>query len=142
MVYIFAPLQWGSVAPGHGKFTVDADRHTVFPVMESILDKHIETLWSEGICFRARLFTALRGMLLDNLGTEAQHVAAAAAADDDCAAFAFDNRQLCGVRALLQVAKRGLELGQVGRGGCLLGKFFNRGGERCQPFGQLVNFLD
>lgn len=57
--------------PGKGQFTEDSDRSKLLPVMEGILDKHLEVLWSTpSQIVKARLITALRGQLLSGLGSQ------------------------------------------------------------------------
>ena len=64
------------MAPGLGNFTVEADREAVFPVMEGIIKRHVETLWVQRKRYRARLFAAMHSALLAKLGTEAQGLGA------------------------------------------------------------------
>lgn len=80
MVSMFAPFQCGSVAPGLGDFTVDSDRELIFPVMQEIIQRHVETLWTEGVHYRARLFEAMRGSLMQNLSSDPQQQEAATVA--------------------------------------------------------------
>ena len=60
--------------PGRGEFVEQSDRIAVRPVIESILDSHLQSLWAKGAreLVRARVLTALRASVLFGLGSELQ----------------------------------------------------------------------
>lgn len=95
-VSMFSPFQCDSVAPGLGSFTVESDRELVLPVMEDIVQSYVESLWLTGVKHKARLFEAMRGVLVFRLGKEEeQHQLAASLSQQGLKDFLLRFRFQC-----------------------------------------------